>query len=144
MSAHYAPGTLLSISYVLSHFIKSIADCGLMMQDQIGDACMHQSWDFILQMGKNRNEKIREEAISKTYQLFWTLGVRAERLQVSGRWRHWRRGRLNGDNAKFSFECILLEVLVSSGAQGKVRRGVSSYNQYIRSMIKLIRMDEIR
>lgn len=57
VSAHYAPGTLLSISYVLSHFIKSIADCGLMMQDQIGDVRMHQSWDFILQMGKNRNER---------------------------------------------------------------------------------------
>ena len=30
-------------------------------------------------MSKNRNEKIREEAISKNYQLYWTLGVRTER-----------------------------------------------------------------
>lgn len=86
MSAYYAPGTLLSISYVLSHFIKSIADCGLMMQDQIGDARMHQSWDFILQMGKNRNEKIREEAISKK-DLSALLDLRSKGREVTSVWK---------------------------------------------------------
>lgn len=52
----------------------------------------------------------------------WDKG--REGSQVSGLgnintiWRYWGRGKLNEENAKFSFEAICMEALVLSGAQG--------------------------
>lgn len=46
---------------------------------------MHQGWDFILQMGKNRNEKIREEAVSKK-DLSALLDLRSKGREVTSVW----------------------------------------------------------
>lgn len=59
-------------------------------------------------------------------------------------WRYWRRDRLNGENAKFSFECMVLEVLMLPAAQGQVHIGACSCNHSIRNTVKLIKIDEIR
>ena len=67
-------------------------------------------------------------------------GKGSESLQASGSgniniiWRYRRRDRLNEENAKFSSAYIVLEVLVLSGAQGQVQKGVCRCNQKIRNI----------
>lgn len=80
-------------------------------------------------MGKSRNEKSSKENISKTYRLDCALEVKPERGHtfLAGviliEYSDTDTGREAGliEKVLFTFECVVLEVLVLSGHQGQVQ-----------------------
>lgn len=134
------PGTLLSVLCVLAHFIETelsvVGWCKIRLEIRV---CT-RTRTFFYWWVKREMRRLGRMPLVRLINLIghWVKG--SERSEASGvgnintLWRYWRRDRLNEENAKFSSEYIVLEVLVLSGAHGQVQKGACSCNQKIRTI----------